>query len=76
MGSSVSPIIANIVMEDIKKRAFNNLMFEMPFYYRHADDIAGQTKRRLNTRILEHKKDILEVQISLRRFLSKIGHLL
>jgi len=40
MNSPVSPIIANIVMEDIEKRAHNNLMFEMLFYYRYVDDIA------------------------------------
>jgi len=32
IGSPVSPIIANIVMEDIEKRTLNNLMFKMPFY--------------------------------------------
>jgi len=40
MGSPVSPIIANIVVEKIEKRALNILMFEMPFYYRYVDDIA------------------------------------
>jgi len=40
MGSPMSPIIANIVMDDLKKKALNNLSIDIPFYYRYIDDIA------------------------------------
>jgi len=40
MGSPVLSIIANIIMEDVEKKALNNLIFEMPIYYRYVDDIA------------------------------------
>jgi len=40
MGSPISPIIADIVMDDIETRALNSLRFKIPFYYRYVDDIA------------------------------------
>jgi len=40
MGSPVSPIIADIVMDDLETMALNNLKIKMPFYYRYVDDIA------------------------------------
>jgi len=32
MGSPLSPIIANIVMDDLEKRELNNLNMDIPFY--------------------------------------------
>jgi len=40
MGSPLSPIIANIVMDDLESRALNKLNINIPFYYRYVDDIA------------------------------------
>jgi len=40
MGSPLSPVIANIVMDDLEKKALNGLMFDIPLYYRYVDDIA------------------------------------
>jgi len=40
MGSPVSPIIADIIMDDLETMALNNLKIKMPFYYRYVDDIA------------------------------------
>ena len=40
MGSPLSPIIANIVMQDIEEKAIKLLGFEFPFFFRYVDDIA------------------------------------
>jgi len=39
MGSPLSPIIADIVMQDLEKSAIEKLPFELPFFYRFVDDI-------------------------------------
>jgi len=39
MGSPLSPIIANIVMQDLENRALNTIGFTPPFYFRYVDDI-------------------------------------
>jgi len=39
MGSPLSPIIADLVMEDLETNALNNISFRLPFYYRYVDDI-------------------------------------
>jgi len=39
MGSPLSPILADIVMQDLEERAISNLKFTLPFYYRYVDDI-------------------------------------
>jgi len=54
MDSPISPIIADIVMDDIERKALNNLKFKMPFYCRYVDDIAlavpsNKTELILNT---------------------------
>jgi len=40
MGSPISPIIADMVMDDLETMALNNMKIKMPFYYRYVDDIA------------------------------------
>jgi hypothetical protein len=40
MGSPLSPIIADIVMQDLEYKALNSLKLELPFYERYVDDIA------------------------------------
>jgi len=39
MGSPMSPIIADMVMEDLETRVLKNLNVELPFYFRYVDDI-------------------------------------
>jgi hypothetical protein len=39
MGSPLSPILADIVMQDLEKKAINSLNYELQFYYRYVDDI-------------------------------------
>ena len=39
MGSPLSPIIADIVMQDLEERAVMSLPFELPLYMRYVDDI-------------------------------------
>ena len=39
MGSPLSPIIADIVMQDLKSHAMNILKLDIPLYKRYADDI-------------------------------------
>lgn len=40
MGSPLSPIIADLVLQDLKEYALSRLTFTPPFYYRYVDDIA------------------------------------
>ena len=39
MGSPFSPILADIVMDDLEKERLSNLGFELPLYLRYVDDI-------------------------------------
>ncbi|XP_072743287.1 uncharacterized protein [Anoplolepis gracilipes] len=39
MGPPLSPIIADIVLQDLEKKALNTLHFNPPFYFRFVDDI-------------------------------------
>jgi len=39
MGSPLSPLIADLVLQDLEISAINNLPFHPPFYYRYVDDI-------------------------------------
>ena len=38
MGSPLSPIISDIVMDDLKKECLSKLTFKLPFYFRYVDD--------------------------------------
>lgn len=38
MGSPISSVIAQIVMEDLEENVINNLTFDLPFYQRYVDD--------------------------------------
>jgi len=54
MGSPLSPIIANMVLQDLEGKAFDDLNFSVPLYFRYVDDIligAPQDKIHL---IFEH----------------------
>jgi len=39
MGSPLSPVIADIVMQDLEGEVLATLDFDIPFYYRYVDDI-------------------------------------
>lgn len=39
MGSPLSPIIADITLQDLEEQAIVNIGFPLPFYYRYVDDI-------------------------------------
>jgi len=39
MGSPLSPVIANLVLQDLEISAIKNLPFQLPFYYHYVDDI-------------------------------------
>jgi len=40
MGSPLSPILADIVMQDLEERAISSLSLHLPFYFRYVDDTA------------------------------------
>jgi len=40
MGSPLSPIIADITLQDLENKAIGHVLFNLPFYYRYVDDIA------------------------------------
>jgi len=40
MGSPLSPIIADLVMQDLEAKALDALDYDIPFYHRYVDDIA------------------------------------
>jgi len=39
MGSPLSPIVADLVLQDLKVRTMDRLQFKLPIYYRYVDDI-------------------------------------
>jgi len=40
MGSPLSPIIADLVLQDLERRTLEIFGVEVPFYFRYVDDIA------------------------------------
>lgn len=40
MGSPLSPVIADITMQDLESRVIGTLPFNLPFYFRYVDDVA------------------------------------
>ena len=39
MGSPLSPIAADIVLDDFESKCTASLSFQLPFYFRYVDDI-------------------------------------
>jgi len=39
MSSPLSPVIADITLEDLENRVIETLVFKLPFFFRHVDDI-------------------------------------
>jgi len=53
MGSPLSPIIADIVMQDLETNVLNSINIHLPFYYRYVDDIVFATQDTKVNYILE-----------------------
>jgi len=43
MGSPLSPVIADVVMQDLETTCLNRINFQLTFYYRYVDDIVMAT---------------------------------
>jgi len=70
MGSPLSPVIADIVMQDLEKRALERFKNEIPFYYRYVDDILTAVPR-LNTKELLNSFNSLHPRM---QFTIEIGN--
>ena len=53
MGSPLSPIMADITLQDLEIEALKSLPFESPFYYRYVDDIVLAAPILMFDRLLE-----------------------
>jgi len=53
MGSPLSPIIADLVMEDLEAKALNSISFQLPLYYRYVDDIMLAVPRNKSKEVLD-----------------------
>jgi len=53
MGSPLSPIIANLVMQDLEEKALEKINCNIPFYYRYVDDIVLAAPSDHVTKIVE-----------------------
>jgi len=53
MGSPLSPIIAELVLQDFEFKALGILNINMPFYYRYVDDIALAVPKHKTNEILK-----------------------
>lgn len=52
MGSPLSPIIADIVLQDIEQKAIEKILTTLGFYYRYVDDIVSSAPREFMNDIL------------------------
>jgi len=52
MGSPLSPIIADLVMQDLEANTLDTLGLEIPFYYKNVDDIALAVPRQKTKEVL------------------------
>lgn len=54
MGSSLSPVIADLVMQDLENEALRTIGIRLPaFYYRYVDDILLAAPENLTEHIVE-----------------------
>jgi len=53
MGSPLSPVLADIVLQNIEEAALGHLLAGLPFYYRYVDDILLASPPELLELILE-----------------------
>lgn len=69
MGSPISPIIADIVMQDLEEKVFNSLDYKIPIYYRHVDIFLVTPKEKI-PEILERfnsYRDLLQFTIEIEK---------
>jgi len=52
MGSPLSSIIADMILQDPEERTLNILHLDLPFYYRYVDDIVLVASTKHVTKIL------------------------
>jgi len=81
MGSPLSPIITDIVMQDLEKSVLNTIDMQLPFYYRYVDDIIFATHESSINSILEkfnnyHHRLNFTVEMESNRSLSFLNLLL
>lgn len=69
MGSPLSPIVADIVLQDIESRALKILRFTPPFYFRYVDDVILAVPPRL----LNHTLDTFNSFHPRIQFTTEIG---
>jgi len=69
MGSPLSPIIADLVMEYIEERALEGLETEVSFYYRYVDDIIMAVPQHLINKIV----NVFNSQHNRLKFTLEIG---
>jgi len=48
MGSLLSPIVADLVMQDLKENILNSLNIRPPLYYRYVDDILSALEEEIH----------------------------
>lgn len=53
MGSPISPIIADLVLQDMEKRALKTVGFSLPFYVCYVDDVATAVLSYVTNEILD-----------------------
>ena len=52
MGSPLSPILGDVIIQDLECNIFNTIITHIPFYYRYVDDIVFATPNNLINIIL------------------------
>ena len=68
MGSLVSAVIANMVMEDVEQRALATSLVKPFFWKRYVDDIISAVSGNEAERLLSHLDSVeLSIQITLER---------
>ena len=74
MGSPVSAVIANLVMEDVEKRALASVPVSLPFWKRFVDDVISAVSRNEIDILLQHLNYIApSIQFTVEREIN--GHL-
>jgi len=53
IGSPLFPVLADIVLQDIEKRAISRIPISIPFYFRYVDDILFAAPPSVHTNILD-----------------------
>jgi len=73
MESPLSPIIADLVMQNLEKKDIESIGLELPFYYRYVDDIILSAPNEQVNNILNNFNNIherLRFTIELKKYRS------